>query len=198
MSAPRGPYAKTSAKREQILRAALEIYAEAGSRKVSVRDIAKRVGMTDTGVLHHFGSREALLTAVLEARDKISAEMYGSALTDPPAGAKMLADNVSTPGLVKLFLDVAAAAAEPEHPAHDFFAERYARFRREGATVLADPALTPDPGVGAGEIDSEWAARILIAALDGLQIQWLLEPEIDMAADLAALHRTLLAALRAQ
>ncbi|MBB5083545.1 TetR/AcrR family transcriptional regulator [Nonomuraea endophytica] len=196
MSAPRGPYAKTSAKREQILRAALEIYAEAGSRKVSVRDIAKRVGMTDTGVLHHFGSREALLTAVLEARDKISAEMYGSALTDPPAGAKMLADNVSTPGLVKLFLDVAAAAAEPEHPAHDFFTERYARFRREGAAVLADPGLTPDPGTDAGQIDSEWAARILIAALDGLQIQWLLEPDIDMAADLAALHRTLLAALR--
>ncbi|MFD9942164.1 TetR/AcrR family transcriptional regulator [Nonomuraea sp. NPDC059023] len=196
MSAPRGPYAKTSAKREQILRAALEIYAEAGSRKVSVRDIAKRVGMTDTGVLHHFGSREALLTAVLEARDEISAEMYGSALTDPPAGVKMLADNVSTPGLVKLFLDVAAAAAEPEHPAHDFFAERYARFRREGAAALADPVLAPDPDPGPGRIDSEWAARILIAALDGLQIQWLLEPEIDMAADLAALHRTLLAALR--
>ncbi|MFI6906241.1 TetR/AcrR family transcriptional regulator [Nonomuraea sp. NPDC050394] len=196
MSAPRGPYAKTSAKRERILRAALEIYAEAGSRKVSVRDIAKRVGMTDTGVLHHFGSREGLLTAVLQARDEISAEMYGSALTDPPAGAKMLADNVSTPGLVKLFLDVAAAAAEPEHPAHDFFTERYARFRREGAAALADPALTPGSGTEAGHIDGEWAARILIAAIDGLQIQWLLEPEIDMAADLAALHRTLLAALR--
>ncbi|WP_219825466.1 TetR/AcrR family transcriptional regulator [Nonomuraea typhae] len=187
MSAPRGPYAKSSAKREQILRAALEIYAEAGSRKVSVRDIAKRVGMTDTGVLHHFGSRENLLTAVLEARDAIGAETYGDTLSDASAGAKLLAANVSTPGLVKLFLDVAAAAAEPEHPAHDYFVERYARLRREVAARLADLPAAGD----AGEIDRARAARILIAAVDGLQIQWLLEPEIDMAADLAALHRLL-------
>ncbi|MFI6504866.1 TetR/AcrR family transcriptional regulator [Nonomuraea typhae] len=188
MSAPRGPYAKSSAKREQILRAALEIYAEAGSRKVSVRDIAKRVGMTDTGVLHHFGSRENLLTAVLEARDAVGAEIYGDVLSDPSASAKLLAGNVSTPGLVKLFLDVAAAAAEPEHPAHDYFVERYARFRKEVAVRLAETSAARD----AGGADSAWAARILIAAVDGLQIQWLLEPEIDMAADLTALYRLLL------
>ncbi|MFI6293942.1 TetR/AcrR family transcriptional regulator [Nonomuraea sp. NPDC050790] len=194
MSAPRGPYAKTSAKRELILRAALEIYAEAGSRKVSVRDVAKRVGMTDAGVLHHFGNRESLLTAVLQARDTLTREKYGDVLANPASGAAMLADSVSTPGLVKLFLDIAAAAAEPEHPGHDYFAERYERFRHDTAESLAraQPPDGPPPAV-----DSARAARLLLAAADGLQIQWLLEPEIDMAADLEALHRVLLAALRA-
>ncbi|MEV0588374.1 helix-turn-helix domain-containing protein [Nonomuraea sp. NPDC050310] len=163
----RGPYAKSSAKRRQILDAALAVYAEAGSRKVSVREIAQRVGMTDAGVLHHFGSREALLTAVLEARDEAAAG------GDP---AETLARNAATPGLVKLFMDVAAAAAEPSHPAHGYFTERYARYRRRVAGKLVRD--------GVPESDADWAARILLAATDGLQVQWLLEPGIDMAADL--------------
>ncbi|GHA91867.1 TetR family transcriptional regulator [Streptomyces termitum] len=195
MSTPRGPYAKTAAKRQKIIEAALAAYAEAGSRKVSVRDIAQRAGMTDAGVLHHFGGREALLTAVLEARDAAGTEVYGS-FEKPGAGyADMLAQNAATPGLVKLFVDLAAAAAEPEHPAHDFFTRRYERFRTELTAALTDRAAERGreaTGAGsrlgstsaAGPVDPAWAARILIAATDGLQLQWLLNPEIDMAADL--------------
>lgn len=197
MSTSRGPYAKTAAKRQQIIEAALAAYAEAGSRKVSVRDIAQRVGMTDAGVLHHFGGRESLLTAVLAARDAAGTELYGS-FDKPDAGyADMLARNAATPGLVKLFVDLAAAAAEPDHPAHDFFTDRYDRFRTELAAEVerrtAEEAavtgserpsgadVTPEPA------DPAWVARILIAATDGIQLQWLLNPEIDMAADLTRL-----------
>ncbi|WP_181009468.1 hypothetical protein [Streptomyces sp. SM11] len=45
-------------------------------------------------------------------------------------------------------------------------------------------------------VDPERAARILLAATDALQLQWLLEPDIDMAADLTALYGVLMAALR--
>ncbi|MBD0671280.1 TetR/AcrR family transcriptional regulator [Streptomyces sp. CBMA156] len=212
MTKPRGPYAKTSAKRRQIIDAALAAYAEAGSRKVSVRDIAQRVGMTDAGVLHHFGGREALLTAVLAARDEAAAERYG-ALEERSAeeNLSILAANASTPGLVKLFVDLAAAAAEPEHPAHDYFGDRYDRHRRQLAAQLAGaaPAVGPDAegpdaeAVGSERPDAEgagaeaqeraaWAARILIAAADGLQLQWLLDPRIDMADDIRRLADALL------
>ncbi|MBD0675170.1 TetR/AcrR family transcriptional regulator [Streptomyces sp. CBMA156] len=187
MSKPRGPYAKTSAKRQEIIDAALAAYAEAGSRGVSLRDIAARVGMTYAGVVHHFGSKEALLTAVLEARDAAAAEMFdpfgdGAGL---PHSA-VLTHNASTPGLVKLFVDLAAAAAEPEHPAHDFFENRYERFR----TRIADRITrgVDDPTA----VDPEWLARILIAAADGIQLQWLLNPGIDMAADMDRLADALL------
>ena len=201
MSTPRGPYAKSSAKRRQILDAALAAYAEAGSRKVSVRDIAQRVGMTDAGVLHHFGSREALLAAALEAREAVTRAKYGDAHTDPGIGLRIVAENASTPGLVKLFVDVAAAAAEPEHPAHDWFTERYAGYRHSLAAQVSDtltqqPTQQPDDPVPS-RMDPEWAARILLAAADGLQLQWLLEPGFDMAADLAALRDALVHALRA-
>ncbi|MEU6663101.1 TetR/AcrR family transcriptional regulator [Streptomyces sp. NPDC046821] len=201
MTTPRGPYAKTAAKRQQIIEAALAAYAEAGSRKVSVRDIAQRVGMTDAGILHHFGGREALLTAVLAARDAAGTEVYGDFEKADAGYADMLAQNAETPGLVKLFVDLAAAAAEPDHPAHDFFAERYDRFRSELATAIERKAAAPatgseqpsEGGVPPGLTDPAWAARILIAATDGLQLQWLLNPEIDMAADVSRLAELLTA-----
>ncbi|MFB7214046.1 TetR/AcrR family transcriptional regulator [Streptomyces sp. NPDC056255] len=198
MSTPRGPYAKTSAKRQKIIEAALAAYAEAGSRKVSVRDIAQRVGMTDAGVLHHFGSREALLTAVLKARDAAASAALGESHADLRAGLDIVTHNASTPGLVKLFVDVAAAAAEPEHPAHGFFQDRYTNGRQNIAALLARHATTPEPEptpVPTTPVTPEWAARILLAATDGLQFQWLLEPDTDMAADLTTLYDVLMQAL---
>lgn len=188
---PRGPYAKTAAKRQEILDAALAAYAEAGSRGVSVRDIAQRVGMTDAGVLHHFGSREALLTAVVEARDTAASEAYSPETV--LWRTELLAQNAATPGLVKLFLDIASASADPDHPGHVFFTERYRDLRLRIAALLAGG---PPPGLGpegpVADADADWAARILLAATDGIQLQWLLEPTIDMAGDVGRLRDVLL------
>ncbi|MFD8086060.1 TetR family transcriptional regulator [Kitasatospora sp. NPDC059722] len=192
---PRGPYAKTAAKRKMILDAALAAYAEAGSRGVSVRDIAERVGLTDAGVLHHFGGREALLTAVLEARDAAAAEEFGH--EDALWRADMVAEAARTPGLVKLFVDLAAAAAEPEHPAHEFFTERYRVLNERIVRALGAGRPATAPPSLAGTADADWAARILLAATDGLQIQWLLDPSIDMADDIARLRDVLLDSLGA-
>ncbi|MEV4429684.1 TetR/AcrR family transcriptional regulator [Streptomyces sp. NPDC049602] len=190
----RGPYAKTAARRRKILDAALAAYAEAGSRGVSVRDIAQRVGMTDAGVLHHFGSREALLTAVIEARDIAAQEVHTPETVLWRTEA--LVENAATPGLVKLFLDIAAAAADPDHPGHTFFTERYRGLREQIAALLL---AGPPPGLrSAGPLsrcDADWGARVLLAATDGLQIQWLLEPSIDMAGDLGRLREVVLDAL---
>lgn len=179
-----------------ILDAALAAYAEAGSRGVSVRDIAQRVGMTDAGVLHHFGSREALLTAVVEARDTAASEAYSPETV--LWRTELLAQNAATPGLVKLFLDIAAASADPDHPGHAFFTERYRGLRLQLAALLAagpPPTRSDEPVT---DVDADWAARILLAATDGIQLQWLLEPSIDMAGDIGRLREVLLAALAGQ
>ncbi|WP_133259889.1 TetR/AcrR family transcriptional regulator [Streptacidiphilus pinicola] len=191
---PRGPYAKTAERRRVILDAALAAYAEAGSRGVSIKDIADRAGLSHTGVVHHFGTREALLTAVLEDRDAAAAEAYGeeAALwrTD------MLAANAETPGLVKLFVDLAAAGAEADHPAHDFFVDRYQGLRERFRRAIEDRPPVAERPAPAGGIDAEWAARMLIAATDGLQVQWLLDPAAtDIAADIGRLRDVLLDAL---
>lgn len=51
--------------RRLILEAAAALLVEGGPHAVEVRAVADRVGMTDAGVAHHFGSRDALLVALL-------------------------------------------------------------------------------------------------------------------------------------
>jgi TetR/AcrR family transcriptional regulator, repressor for neighboring sulfatase len=51
--------------RSAILEAAGGLLIAGGPRAVQVRAVAERVGMTDAGVAHHFGSRDALLLALL-------------------------------------------------------------------------------------------------------------------------------------
>src|SRR3954466_3467379 len=51
--------------RRVILDAAAALLIEGGPHAVQVRAVAQRVGMTDAGVAHHFGSRDALLVALL-------------------------------------------------------------------------------------------------------------------------------------
>lgn len=51
--------------RQLILSAAEELLVAHGPAGVSVRAVAERVGMTDAGVSHHFGSRDGLLEALL-------------------------------------------------------------------------------------------------------------------------------------
>lgn len=51
--------------RRVILEAAAALLIEGGPHAVQVRAVAERVGMTDAGVNHHFGSRDALLLALL-------------------------------------------------------------------------------------------------------------------------------------
>jgi AcrR family transcriptional regulator len=51
--------------RRLILEAAEELLVANGPAGVQVRAVAEKVGMTDAGVAHHFGSRQDLLVALL-------------------------------------------------------------------------------------------------------------------------------------
>src|SRR3954471_15771606 len=51
--------------RRLILEAAERLLVDGGPAGVQVRAVAERVGMTDAGVYHHFGSRQNLLVALL-------------------------------------------------------------------------------------------------------------------------------------
>jgi len=188
-TARRGPYAKGIAKREQILHEALAAYAESDASGPSLRAIAARVGLSERGLLHYFASRDELLVAILAERDAVDLTLFDH---DGPLAnlVGQQAHTSKTPGLVRLFLEMAVAAPDKAHAAHDFFARRYVRLRallkrmvildneRDGSSKLSDD-------------NAEFAARMLIAASDGLQLQWLLDPSIDMEADLQRMAKLL-------
>ncbi|GAB2843998.1 TetR/AcrR family transcriptional regulator [Actinocorallia aurea] len=184
---PRGPYRKGIERRNQILDAALEIFAAQGDRGSSLQEIADRVGLSQAGVLHYFGSREELLLAVLERRDALDTEGGLDERSPGDAVASTVRHNTDQPGLVKLFVALSAASAtDPAHHARPFFAERY-----RGLTEAVRHGL--DTGQRSGAIrtdeDAEEMARLLLAVSDGLQLQWLLDPTTDMASLVETFNR---------
>lgn len=181
----RGTYAKTEQFRQDVVDAALRIVAERGFDAATLQLIADEVGRSKPGLLHHFGSREGLMLAIVQHRDEVNRRLF------PPgpgfqASLDLVAHNASVPGLIALFVVTAAlAAADPAGTERrTFFTERYARtrdgFARRVVREQAEGRLRAD-------IPAEVAASLIIATMDGLQTQWLLDPDLDMAEHLRAL-----------
>jgi len=55
-----------SSRREEILDGAATMFAEHGYHGASLRDISRRIGISHPGMLHHFASKDALLSAVVD------------------------------------------------------------------------------------------------------------------------------------
>lgn len=187
-AAARGPYAKSVRTRTLILDAAFAVFASAGYRSGSLREIAERVGMSEAGLLHHFRNKAALLLAVLDHRDELARSRFEF---DAHSGRRALADlvaladyNATIPGVIELFCTLSAESTSPDHPAHAFFQNRYVRTRQ--LVIDALTTIAAEGGLRPG-VDVRSAAARAIAVWDGLQIQWLLDrSSLDMADELRA------------
>ena len=186
------------ATRELVLDTALAMFAERGYRATSVRDIAARCGMTHPGLLYHFPSKSALLMAALQRRDDVDCvdgeiRELGFDQLEARAVLRHLVmsakNNAGKRGLVELFANLSVEATAPDHPAHDYFVERYAALRATVTRSFAD--LEREGALRPGVVPAIAAAQV-IAAMDGLQVQWLLDPDgVDMAVALGALINAL-------
>jgi hypothetical protein len=98
----------------------------------------------------------------------------------------LAARNPLVPGLIELFVRLSAEASVPEHPANKYFISRYNRLR--SGTQRAIRAAQRRGHIHPG-IDPATSSLRLIAMMDGLQTQWLLDRSIDMAAQIDATVR---------
>jgi len=186
--ARRGAYAKGASKREEILAVALEVVAKKGCRKATSREIAEAVGLTQPGLMHHFSSREELYQEVLRARD--SRDIVEHYAPSPNFGGflAVIRHNTQVPGLVQLYAEFAAEASIAGHPAHEFFVERYAWVR---GVIAAALERAQDEGEMGPDLDVAEAADLIVATSDGLQVEWLHDPTIDMVARLVRMWEML-------
>lgn len=186
-------YPKGERKRAEIVHAAFEAFSVAGYRNASMVQIAAQCGVSRAGMAHHFPTKETLLTAVLEERDRINGELFFQGFDATVDGldyfarlVRVIEHNATTPGAVGLYAMLSVEAADPSHPAHHYFAERYTWLRRDIRDALTEVA---DRGLVQPGVDIEGLESDLIALIDGLQVQWLLDPaSVDIA---SRLHRRL-------
>ncbi|PAZ11818.1 TetR family transcriptional regulator [Streptomyces sp. SA15] len=177
----RGPYAKTPARRAEIVRAARDSFAENGYAKASLRDIADRAGITHAGLLHHFRNKDELLAAVLAERDAEEWQQGVAQVDSPdqlaPYLGELIRHHQKAPELMRLWIELAAAASRSDHPAHAYFAERYERGRAQFAEGFHDEATRSRIREG---VSPESAAALFHAVLNGLQLQWVLDQDLDI------------------
>ncbi|WP_410593163.1 TetR/AcrR family transcriptional regulator [Amycolatopsis sp. lyj-23] len=171
--------ARGADRRASIVRAAFEVIAERGYRGTSLAAVAERVGLTQQGLMHYFPTKEDLLTAVLETRDEWDLLHFGhdrSAMTVNQL-AELVDYNATRPGIVQTYTVLSADSVTEDHPARKYFQDRYARVRAGVTQMLERHRDELPPGT-----TPEQLAPLAIAVLDGLQLQWLLDPaEVDMS-----------------
>ena len=174
-AAPRRGYRKGAERRVQILDEMIRMVAEQGVDASSLRSVAEALGITHAALRHYFPSRDELLLAVYrehEVREQNSPDRLASAIGDMRDSARR---NREVPGLVQLYTTLAADAVGEGHPStSEFMRERFARLRSELAVLIQ---RDQDLGRIRGDLDPTDLASLSIAASDGLQVQWLLDPD---------------------
>ena len=191
------PHSRTAERRTAILEAATDVFGTRGYNNSSLVEIAEKVGMTHAGILHHFGSKEQLLLAVLAHRDETDMERLDDSRR--PVGADFLAHlvrtvrtNTTRGGIVQTYAVLSAESVTGNHPAQEFFRQRFTGLRGEAASALG-AAVGAEPG----DARVVAAASAIIATMDGLQVQWLLDPaRTDMPATVELVIDALVDGLR--
>ncbi|WP_203581123.1 TetR/AcrR family transcriptional regulator [Microbacterium hibisci] len=175
---------ETLAKRRDILDAAVEIFGSKGFAGGTLQEIADQVGMTHAGILHHFGSKDQLLLQVLQHRDETDvADLEEQHIPDGMPLFRHLVRtafvNAHRAGIVQAYVVLSAESVTDDHPGRDFFQKRYQTLRSEVAHAFA--VVCAERGVTAPDTVA-FASTSILAVMDGLQVQWLLDPDdVDLA-----------------
>ncbi|GEL99470.1 TetR/AcrR family transcriptional regulator [Cellulomonas terrae] len=192
----RQPRQATTERRAEILRAAAHTFGSKGYKNGSLAEVAEQVGITHAGVLHHFGSKEALLVEVLEYRDKEDVrDLEGQHIPDGIELFQHLVRtarmNVERRGIVQGYTVLTGESVTEDHPARGWVTNRFTILRGEIQAAIVE--------VGGGDVPADVAAQAasaIIGVMDGLQVQWLLDDEVDLpAATQFAIEAILTAAL---
>ena len=179
----RGPYRTGARRREQIVAVAIDVFGEHGFAGGSIRAIAEQAGVSHAALLQHFGSKEGVLMAVLEEWDRQTVDARLADVTGLDYFRRLpavMGAHQHNPGLLQLFTTIAAEAANAGHPAYAFIQQRY-------TTNLATLAGHLQQAVDAGDVapltpaEINVEVRLVTAVLDGIGLQWLLDPTTDMA-----------------
>jgi AcrR family transcriptional regulator len=183
-------YAVGRRRRAQIVADAMRLFSRGGYGDTSLRDIATAVGVSKSTLLHHYSSKELLLSAVLAERDSAirtgqrvaAVASAGELLHAIAAGAAVSARD--EPGLIEVYAVLSCEAVPAAHPAHDYFTNRFANALEYFTELFR---LAQSDGDLPAHRDPAHEALWLIAMWDGLQYQWLYDRDVvDIAAQLRA------------
>lgn len=175
--------------REELLAAARRLLEERGYAHITARDLVAASDTNLASIGYHFGSKAALLNAAIEASFADWAEQLAAfVMSDPEATPLQRASATWVASLegmtqrrpiLQAYIEALAQALRvPE--LREQLAEHY---RRARAMVAGLVAQSLGDGSDAGDPRCRAVATLVIAACDGLALQWLLDPENSPSPD---------------
>ncbi|MEV6342905.1 helix-turn-helix domain-containing protein [Actinoplanes sp. NPDC051851] len=181
----RAAYANGERKRAEIVDAALTVFAEKGFRRLSLRQIAEELGTSHVSLRYHFGTKDALLEAVLEHREERDRPWRERVLREKglfDGVPEVMRRNVGMRGVIQLDATLLAEGIAADHPVHEFVRRRERLFHE---AVRGELERERARGALRDGLDLDVVARQLTALIEGIQVQWLYDDSIDMAEHLA-------------
>jgi AcrR family transcriptional regulator len=187
--------------RQAIVDAAIEVFAGRGFRSGALVEIAARVDLTPGGILYHFGSKDALLVAVIAERDRRATALLVELVADHPiAGLDSLRLLIEIarlgerePGLAALHTVLQVEALSPDAPSHGYFLDRSRLVRSWLERVLL---VAREAGEVRPDVDCSAKAREVLAFLEGASILWQLDEEVSLVDLYEDYLRSLIAGIR--
>jgi AcrR family transcriptional regulator len=168
--------------RENLLEAAIRCLQANGYAGTSARDLAAESGASLASIGYHFGSKDELLAKALlrgfgDWVRRIGEITVAPGDVSPPerAATALAAARESFEAQQPLLVAFIEAMAQARHS--DELREQMASLYREGRQAVAE-IVRESLGEHAGTLraDPKVIASLVIATIDGLALQWLLDP----------------------
>ncbi len=194
---PRFSRLKPEERRRGILEAARRCLAEGGVNGFTVAEIASAAGISNGLIGHYFSTKDDLLVATYELEAERLKSATRAAVHADGVGAdrriialieSAFSPDIFTAETVAVWLSL-WDQVRTNRPLREAHKEAYATYRRAFARGIA--AAAEERGL---TVDSSLLARDLTALIDGLWLEWGLEPELFSPTEARdACHRQLAA-----
>lgn len=171
-------------RRDELIEIATRLIARNGSRGTTLADIAREAGVAQATVVYHFGTKEGLLHAVLDARDAFEDSLLWRLGADPGMQifgiiAEIVGGWAKNPELVGLLSVLIAENIGDDDALRSRLAGNY---RRTIDRLAGTFAASQKRGEMRADVDPNAKAIELLAFLSGLELAWLVSSDIPAAA----------------
>jgi AcrR family transcriptional regulator len=170
----------TDVRREEIVRAALDVISERGFQDTRLADIAERAGTSAPAVLYHFTAKDEILDAVVSlAEDRFYEGVEATLEQEVGATARLVRflqsaarddDGGETATMWKMWLEIWTRALREPHTART----RQLLDRRWRAVLSETIAEGQRTGELPASVEPGRVALLLASLMDGLAVQFAL------------------------
>ncbi|MEU7893233.1 TetR/AcrR family transcriptional regulator [Nonomuraea sp. NPDC049152] len=166
-----------AARREEILAAAVRVFARKGFAASRIDDVAAEAGIAKGSVYLYFDSRDALLSAAFESYAALSADVLADLGQGPALDRlatlvrRVVAMLAAHPDHARVLVDLWASGPPLDMAAvyHDYRAVIEDLLRQAGEEGALRAGIGPEHAV------------VVVAAIEGCLLQWLVDPKLPLA-----------------